>query len=230
MRTILLTLLALISISASATPFHEISKIKDVKEKKLAFFSHIYPFVINANEKIMADRKFLLSCDNSCQNTSNYYKFIQKKYRSKDINSLLMKVDAIPVDLALNQAANESAWGGSRFSRVANNLFGMWCFTPGCGVVPLDRPKGKTYEVRLYETIQDSIEHYMLTLNTNNAYSQLREIRLGQRKEDSTLDSLSMSNGLIKYSERGTEYIHEIQSMIRINSKFINSSDVVVKI
>jgi Bax protein len=220
--------ITLFSILIFSTPvissFHEISEIKDVKDKKSSFFKHLYPAVINSNLKIMSDRKFLIFCNANCQQASTKYLQISKKYKSEDIDSLLHKVDIIPVDLALNQAANESAWGGSRFSKTANNLFGMWCFTKGCGITPLERPKGKTYELRKYEHVNDSIEHYMLTLNTNNAYSKLRDIRSEERSNNLEISAASLSEGLINYSQRREEYILEIKSMIRINDKFIDEA------
>jgi len=33
------------------------------------------------------------------------------------------------------QAANESAWGLSRFAQKGNNLFGKRCVKKGCGIV-----------------------------------------------------------------------------------------------
>ncbi|MDZ7825939.1 MAG: glucosaminidase domain-containing protein [Gammaproteobacteria bacterium] len=45
----------------------------------------------------------------------------------------LRRADEIPPSLVLAQAAAESAWGTSRFARMANNLFGQPRFTEGCG-------------------------------------------------------------------------------------------------
>ena len=40
------------------------------------------------------------------------------------------------------QAANESAWGTSRFARIGLNFFGQWCYSKGCGMVPKRRNTG----------------------------------------------------------------------------------------
>ncbi|HKJ91279.1 MAG TPA: glucosaminidase domain-containing protein, partial [Oceanipulchritudo sp.] len=47
------------------------------------------------------------------------------------LDDLRRRVDVIPPSLALAQAALESGWGTSRFAREGNNLFGIWCYTPG---------------------------------------------------------------------------------------------------
>ena len=62
---------------------------------------------------------------------------------------LLQRVDVVPVSLVVAQAANESAWGKSRFAREGNNLFGIWCYTEGCGIVPkLRKDEAKRSEER----------------------------------------------------------------------------------
>lgn len=225
MKAIITLLTLVISVSAHSTDFKQIHSINDVKVKKQEFFNHLADFVHKENENIISERSFLLSCDQECQSEEKY-SIIANKYKEQDKTKLLEKVDIIPMDLALNQAANESSWGGSRFSRQANNLFGMWCFSKGCGLVPLGRPSGKTYEVRKYSSIQDSINHYMLTLNTNSAYKGLRDIRARLRERGDEIDAQKLAEGLINYSERREDYIAEIKSMIRVNKTFVDAASI----
>jgi len=130
---------------------------------------------------------------------------------------LLRRVDTIPPALVLAQAANESAWGSSRFARMGNNLFGMWSFKPGSGIVPEDRPDGAIYEVRRFSSLYESIRSYMNNLNRHGAYRKLREIREGLRKANQPVTGIALAQGLAKYSQRGDDYIREIQAMIRQN-------------
>ena len=119
--------------------------------------------------------------------------------------------------MVLAQAANESAWGTSRFSLVANNLFGQWTFIPGQGIIPKDRPEGETYEVRKFSTVYDSVRSYLLNLNTHQAYQQLRQLRTASRVNGQNPKGLKLAEGLLRYSTRGEDYVKELQAMIRFN-------------
>jgi len=119
--------------------------------------------------------------------------------------------------LALAQAANESAWGTSRFAQDGNNLFGQWCYTNGCGLVPSRRREGATHEVRRFDNIRDSVESYIHNLNTFPSYQMLRRIRQQLRQQDRPIDGVSLADGLESYSSRGLDYIVELQRMIYSN-------------
>jgi len=136
-------------------------------------------------------------------------------------HQLLKRVDTVPMKLVLSQAANESAWGTSRFARQANNLFGQWCFTKGCGIVPSRRNAGATHEVAAFTSPQLSVRSYMHNINTGRVYQDLRNIRAQQRAQGKTATALQLAEGLSKYSERGQAYVKEIKSMISYNTKYM---------
>lgn len=146
------------------------------------------------------------------------------RYRTPDdlsdkalVQDLLVRIDVVPPSMALAQAAMESAWGRARFAKEANNYFGQWCFTPGCGVVPNRRIAGATHEVARFSSLDAAVAAYMLNINSHPAYEKVREIRADTRKEQQPLDSLLLANGLEKYSERGNDYILDLKGMIRFN-------------
>ncbi len=128
--------------------------------------------------------------------------------------TLLKRVDILPTSLVLAQAINESAWGRSRFAKQANNYFGQWCYQPGCGIVPAQRPLGKTYEVRVFNDPSSSVKYYYRNLNTNRAYQALRDKRFEIRQRTGDLDSVQLAAGLINYSQRRDAYIDSIQQLI----------------
>ena len=66
---------------------------------------------------------------------------------------LLERVDAVALEVALAQSANESAWGQSRFAKQGNNFFGQWCYRKGCGIVPKKRDKGGRHEVAKFKSV-----------------------------------------------------------------------------
>ncbi|HOP17854.1 MAG TPA: glucosaminidase domain-containing protein, partial [Gammaproteobacteria bacterium] len=129
--------------------------------------------------------------------------------------TLISRVDSVPASLALAQAANESAWGKSRFAREGNNLFGIWTYDEDKGIVPLRRAPGKKHLVRKFDSIGDSVRYYLHTLNSHPAYASLREIRAGMRANGQALDALMLAGGLTNYSARGEQYVELIRDMIR---------------
>ena len=218
-------------------PEHETSglpdfaAIRDVKAKKQAFFRYLLPLIRQSNQtvlnhraRLMAIRK-LVQADLPLDTTSiAFLGGISSRYRVtpgnellNQIDQLLLKVDAVPESLVLAQAANESGWGTSRFARQANNLFGVWCFTPGCGLTPLSRDAGLTHEVARYATVSEGIDAYIHTINTNPAYIDLRAIRATTRADEAVMNGEALAEGLVHYSARGYDYVREIQQLIRVN-------------
>jgi Bax protein len=124
----------------------------------------------------------------------------------------------IPPSLVLAQAANESAWGTSRFARRGNNLFGQWCFSQGCGLVPRGRVEGASHEVASFSSPYRSVRSYIQNLNRHPTYQLLRDIRLKARNRDDIASGPSLAAGLLGYSERGEDYVEEIRNMIRHNN------------
>jgi Bax protein len=130
------------------------------------------------------------------------------------VGELLLKIDEVPPSLVVAQAINESGWGRSRFAREANNLFGMWCYTPGCGLVPERRRANDKHEVKRYASIQDSVDEYLRNINRNKAYIELRALRAEQRQRMQPLSGEYLVQGLHRYSSIGAEYVNRIRSII----------------
>ena len=129
--------------------------------------------------------------------------------------ALIRKVDSVPASLALAQAANESAWGKSRFAREGNNLFGIWTYDEDKGIVPRRRTPGKKHLVRKFDSVGESVRYYLHTLNSHPAYESMREIRAGMRASGRAPDALLLAAGLTRYSAKGEQYVELIREMIR---------------
>lgn len=218
-------------------PASAFSDINNVNAKKAAFFDFLTPGIYKANQKIIALRTAISSLntkhlDPGIELLSSEKTFLAKianryevdvflldeeNFDGYEFSEMLSRVDTIPPSLTLAQSANESAWGTSRFAREANNYFGQWCFTEGCGIVPKRRDPDAEHEVKTFKSVQASIEQYMLNLNRNQSYAQLRQIRSSSRKDQSHLNGLNLATGLINYSERGTAYIKEVKAIIKGN-------------
>lgn len=214
-------------LSLDVKPLPEFASYKNVQKKKAAFFSYILPIVRAHNAHIRRVRDAALALKDQeltqqqkewLQSLTGYYELQSTLKDGKAFwKGLFRRVDAVPASLALAQAANESAWGTSRFARKGNNLFGEWCFIEGCGIVPKHRPKGATYEVADFPTVVQSVGSYMHNLNTNSAYQPLRDIRAKLRRQGKPLSGLALAQGLVRYSSRGQAYIKDISSMITYN-------------
>ncbi|RMH18475.1 MAG: hypothetical protein D6698_07015 [Gammaproteobacteria bacterium] len=203
--------------------------IGDINERKKRFFDYLRPLTETALNEITRERQRLLKISKKKSLTKEdirWLKRLSKKYRLKDelehpedINwdAWLERVDIIPMELILAQAANESAWGTSRFAREGNNLFGQWCYQQGCGLVPARRSEDATHEVAVFKTPADSIRNYLLNINRHQHYRDLRQIRKSIRKQNKPLIAEALALGLLRYSERGERYVESIQKMISIN-------------
>jgi Bax protein len=209
----------------------DINKSVSTSAKKRVFFMGLLPMILLANQEIEQEREEILQIlerhrarDLKAGDRQRLEK-ISKRYglRGRPLidhrarSRLLQRVDTVPPSLVLAQAANESAWGTSRFARLGNNIFGEWTFKPGTGIVPTGRPAGEIYEVRKFQSIYESIRSYMNNLNRHVAYRQLRKIREELRRKGQPVTGMALAKGLLKYSQRGEEYILEIQAMIHQN-------------
>ncbi len=209
----------------------ELAEINSLSRRKSLFFQTLLPMVLLANSEIAKERSILLNLSKQLDNgfelnadQLQQLKTLMLRYTvkgeptaKKTLAALHNRIDQVPAELALAQAANESAWGTSRFSRLGNNLFGEWTFTPGTGIVPEGRPAGATYEVRRFDSVYDSIRSYLRNLNTHTAYAGFRNIRLNARNRGEMPSGIALAEGLLKYSTRGEAYVLDLQNMIRQN-------------
>ncbi len=210
----------------------DFASFQDVKAKKLAFFNYLRPIVETENERVRIQRKRMVDIRNRLdlgkaisdedqawliQLTEEYHIDTASLDEEQLWKLLRRRVDTVPFRLALAQAANESNWGSSRFAREGLNLFGQWCFTPGCGMVPARRDEGKLHEVARYGSVNESVAAYIRSINRVYMYTPLRKLRRDIRKRGERPTAIELAQELSGYSERGEEYVKEIQSMIRIN-------------
>lgn len=224
-------------------PVPDFAAISDTAQRKAAFFAYLQPFIDRENARLVKLRTQLLELSAKQQQgdklTLEEFAFIYSLFDefkvdypevdAQGFKELLSKVDVLPVSLVLNQAAKESGWGSSRFAIEGFNFFGQWCFKSGCGFVPSKRPVGKYHEVAKFSDIAASINAYFYNLNTFYVYDDLRAIRAEIRQQGHQTDVAmirgeKLAHGLKRYSERGDQYVTEIQHMIASNYKFMDES------
>ncbi|TBR44950.1 flagellar biosynthesis protein FlgJ [Marinomonas agarivorans] len=210
-------------------PTPDFAAITDSAAKKEAFFNYLVPFVIEKNKYILNDRAELTRIINSESPPNREEKkwiaalrkiFKLKKvevYTREDLEAIYPHLDIIPPSLVLAQAANESAWGTSRFALEGNNYFGQWCFRKGCGLVPASRDHEAKHEVRRFKGAKESVFAYIDNLNTNAAYRPLRKTRAQLRADNKEITGLELVEGILPYSQRGQAYVEEIRNLINYN-------------
>jgi len=208
--------------------------------KKQEFITTMLPHIDKENRRLIALRQSVSAMLNKIErdtalSTSEQQQIskLATRYRIKgdplvDISAreeMLRKIDIIPSSLALAQAANESAWGESRFAQEANNLFGIWTYDQDKGLKPQRREEGKTHLVRIFDDFSESVRYYMYTLNSHPAYHELRVIRQQLRASEQVIEGRKLAAGLEKYSAKGQAYIDLIQSLIRQNEWVLLDTD-----
>ena len=200
----------------------EIVKIENTQKRKDLFIQIILPLILQENNNIKLDRIKLFKIINKSKNTELEKKWLRKKYKqygvnNKDISVLKMRMDVVPISMALAQAAKETGWGTSRFAQEGNALFGQWTWS-GEGLKPKDADKDKGHKVMKFNILQASVRAYQRNLNTHKSYKNFRIARAELRDKNQTLDSLILSQHLDKYAETGQEYVNIIQKIIKQNN------------
>lgn len=208
-----------------------IKKLDNSDERKAVFVKTLLPLILLTNEQIDKDRQRLqrlvaqrtaghgLSTPDKRWLVELADRYGLKSEGEVNMKALLQRVDVVPVSLALAQAAEESGWGTSRFAEKGNALFGELTWNnEHQGIVPRNRRQGETHRFRAFEDPKASIESYIHNLNTHRAYAQFRQMRAGLRAKDKPLDGMQLATALVSYSERGSDYVRTIRSLIRVNT------------
>lgn len=216
----------------------DFASIKNVVEKKRAFFAYLLPEIRRQNSIVEKERELVLALEKVHSSNQRFdqhqlevFDMLKQKYKLNIVKGaaiedvlaqLIMRVDTIPEQLILVQAANESGWGTSRFAQKGYNFFGLWCFKVGCGFVPKQRNDEAKHEVAKFNDLSHSIMTYIRNINRLYAYQELRQTRFKLRQSNQPITAEALSKGLIRYSERGQDYIDELLSMLRVNQKYMS--------
>ena len=141
--------------------------------------------------------------------------FTKYKVRSRSKKDLVHKMVVPPTSFILGQASLESGWGSSKLAKEGNNLFAIRSTL---------RDKEKTVYLgpnqfyKKYETLEDSLMDYIMTLSRHSSYSNLRKAindgaetmvlikHLGNYSEvkniyEQRLTQIITKNNLVKYDD-----------------------------
>ena len=201
---------------------NELKMIESTQKRKNLFIQIILPLIIEENNRIKLNRKKLFSILNKNHNSNAEKKWLNEKFKqygvlNKDLSTLKVRMDTVPVSLAIAQAAKETGWGTSRFALEGNALFGQWTWS-GEGIKPADADHNATHKVMKFKILKSSIRAYQRNLNTHSGYKEFRMARAALRDNRRNLDGLILATYLNKYAETGTEYVKIIKQIIKQNN------------
>ncbi len=226
-RFIFLSLLAINAFSAGFPSYYY--DIESPKKQKKEFVKILLPLIEKSNQQVKKERVFIkIFLSNAWTNgfrnldgvSLQNLLMLFRKYKIKGLfnqEEYLAKIDVVPVSLALAQGAIESGWGKSRFVIEANNIFGHWTYT-GNGLIPEDRDEGKTHTIRIFNSLQSSVNAYVLNLNRNIAYIKFRVERKKARDKGIVYNGLIASKTMINYSALKEQYIKILNIVIKKNN------------
>ncbi len=216
-----------IRLGASVKPVYlsklppDLKNIKSTSKRKDTFIKIILPLIIDENNKILENRKKLFKILSKPVNTMGEKRWLKRRFedyqvKNEDITELKLRMDIIPVSLAISQAAKESGWGTSRFALQGNAMFGQWTYGKD-GIKPKDSV-GTGHKVLKFPMLRSSIMAYQKNLNTHKAYGEFREERANLREKNKKLSGLDLVNYLESYAATGKDYVKILTSIINQNS------------
>ena len=200
----------------------DLKTLGDTKMKRELFIKIVLPLILDENQKIMDDRKKLFKILAKNFNTVGEKVWLKRRFREykiedQDMSKLKIRMDIIPVSIALAQAANESGWGTSRFALEGNALFGQWTWSKK-GISPANKDPDKTHKILQFQILKASVRAYKNNLNTHSAYKEFREVRAQLRQDDKQIVGLDLTKYLKNYAAIGEKYVSILENIIERNS------------
>ena len=200
----------------------DIKSLGNTNQKRDLFIKIVLPLILAENEKINEDRKKLFKILNKNFNTIGERVWLKRRFKEYkiedgDLAKLKMRMDIVPVSIAIAQAANESGWGTSRFALEGNALFGQWTWSKK-GISPADQDPNKSHKVLQFQILRASVRAYKNNLNTHNAYQEFREARAKLRQSNEAINGLDLVKYLKNYAAIGEQYVAILGDIIEKNS------------
>jgi Bax protein len=205
----------------------DLTESRDISLRKRSFITMMLPHILAVNAELEADRGRITAIRDQFNDPTGpsdqdvvwlFAIFKDYSVQNLDFDKLLARVDAIPPALAIAQAAKESGWGTSRFAQQGNALYGQWTWNPKHrGIVPKERPKGKTYRVRSFDSVLDATRTYAANLNKTRAYGRFRVMRRDIRAQGKSPSGVRLTETMDKYSAIGQRYVRALKSLIAAN-------------
>ena len=200
----------------------DLKTLGDTGKKRELFIKILLPLILDENEKISRDREKLFKILAKNFNSIGERVWLKRRFKEykiedKDLGKLKMRMDIIPVSIAIAQAANESGWGTSRFALEGNALFGQWTWSKK-GISPKKADPNQSHKILQFQILKASVRAYKNNLNTHNAYQEFREARAKLRQSGDIINGLELTKYLKNYAAIGEKYVRILEDIIEKNS------------
>jgi len=199
------------------TQAKDFTKVKG-KSKKQIFIDTLILAIEKIRDKIETDKQYVISLIEKEVLTEEEKLYLDEmftryKVKNKSGKELVHKMVVPPTSFILGQASLESGWGNSKLAKEGNNLFAIRSTLK-------DKEKtvylGPNQFYKKYESIEDSLVDYIMTLSRHSSYSNLRKAinngeetmvlvkHLGNYSEvkhiyEQRLSQIITKNNLVKY-------------------------------
>ena len=199
------------------TQAKDFTKVKG-KSKKQIFIDTLILAIEKIRNKIETDKQYVISLIEKEVLTEEEKLYLDEmftryKVKNKSGKELVHKMVVPPTSFLLGQASLESGWGNSKLAKEGNNLFAIRSTLK-------DKEKtvylGPNQFYKKYESIEDSLVDYIMTLSRHSSYSNLRKAinngeetmvlvkHLGNYSEvkhiyEQRLSQIITKNNLVKY-------------------------------
>jgi len=199
----------------------DLNRIKNTQKRKNTFIKIILPLILIENNEILEKRKKLFKILAKQSNSRGEKVWLKRRFqdygiKNEDIAELKIRMDIVPVSLAIAQAAKESGWGTSRFALEGNAMFGQWTWGQD-GIEPAEKQKGKDHKILRFSMLRSSVVAYQKNLNTHSGYKEFREKRAELRKNNKKISGTDLVNYLDNYAATGKEYTKILKKIILQN-------------
>lgn len=182
-----------------------------IQEKKQRFNELLLPAIDKVYTKLenqYNETKLLIEQEKDKEKVQT----LMKSYQAKDEQDLLQRLKPHPQSVAIAQSAMQSGWATSRFTLIANNLFGVWSFDPNEPRVQANEKRdGEAIFVKKYASLQASIEDYYKLLATSPLFEEFREQKM------KTNDPYILIESLDKYYKEGDDFATGLNELIKYN-------------
>ena len=158
------------------TQAKDFTKVKG-KSKKQIFIDTLILAIEKIRNKIETDKQYVISLIEKEVLTEEEKLYLDEmftryKVKNKSGKELVHKMVVPPTSFILGQASLESGWGNSKLAKEGNNLFAIRSTLK-------DKEKtvylGPNQFYKKYESIEDSLVDYIMTLSRHSSYSNLRK-------------------------------------------------------
>ena len=145
---------------------------------------------------------------------NNDIQFVRALHKCIDyINFTTPRMNRVPFEMIIGQAALETGWGTSRFATEGNNLFGIrtWNLKEK-HIKPFDT-NDQTFGIKVFNSKCSCVRYYIQILNNASAFKEFRKMRK-KMIDNNYVNVLSLTQYISKFAT-DKDYVKKVQRTIK---------------